>query len=435
MSSKMPTSRLQAFRRRHTFARSLFVRKGRSWITWCAVLLLCLGPGVATAQTVVGLRIGNILVEGNTKTQTYLIVTASELSPGLVIDAGTLPLARQRILNKRVFADVRIEAIAQGEAAEVHIVVKERWTLLPIPFVASSYGENRAGLFVMDTNLLGRMKTIVAGATVSSRGLSLVGFYRDPSLMGTRWSTQASALWASRRQERRAGDERLDVFHEDRTDLGAALGYQLFREVFVYVGGFYLHADPSASGDFQVPAKLDDLGGVSLEFTLRRADYHSYFDEGLIIRAQHRQGFVGRSASQSRGLVQFSHRTFGDQSFTLTLQYLGATGDRFVDTQRLGAQVGTRGFAPQGLWANQIGTASLEYQVPLYHSSFGTWTANVFCDTGRFLWDARTTNFITPGLGTRFYLKNVAIPAVGFDVAYSKYNGGFVTSFSLGLGL
>lgn len=387
------------------------------------------------AETADGLRIANILVEGNSKTQTYLIVAASELGPGMVIDSETLAQARQRILNKRVFVDARVEAFPQGETADVHIAVKERWTLLPIPFVASSYGENRAGVFLMDTNLLGRMKTIAAGVTFSQRGPSFAGLYLDPSLMGTRWSTRASALWASRRQERRAGGERLYAFHEDRTDLAAAVGYRVLRETFVYVGGFYLQADPSRSGDFEAPSKVADLGGASLELNLRRADYHSYFDEGLIVRAQHRQGFIGRNANQSRAFIQVSHRTFGDQSFIVTLQYLRAAGDPLLDAQRLGAQVGTRGFVPQGLWASQIGTASLEYQVPLHHFSFGTWTANGFCDTGRFLWNGDTTNFMTPGLGTRFYLNNVAIPALGFDVAYSEYNGGFVTSFSLGLTL
>ena len=412
-------------------------RRGRwcAHVACCALFLLGLGHGSAVAQTADGLRIGTIVVEGNSKTQTYLILAASELSPGMVIDGASLAQARQRILNKRVFVDASVEAIPQGTTAEVRIVVKERWTLLPIPFVASSYGENRAGVFLMDTNLLGRMKTIAAGVTFSSRGTSFAGFYLDPSLMGTRWSTRASVLWASRRQERRAGSERFYAFHEDRTDLAASIGYQIFREVFVYVGGFYLQANPSRSGDFEAPSKVDDLGGASLELNLRMADYHSYFDEGLIVRAQHRQGFIGRSADQSRAFVQFSHRTLGDQSFILTLQYLRAEGDRLVDAQRLGALVGTRGFAPQGLWASQIGTASLEYQIPVRHFSFGTWTANGFCDIGRFLWDGQTTNFMTPGLGTRFYLNNVAIPALGFDVAYSEYNGGFVTSFSLGLAI
>lgn len=102
-------------------------RRGRCplRLAWCALLLLGLGHGSAVAETADGLRIANILVEGNSKTQTYLIVAASELSPGMVIDTETLAQARQRILNKRVFVDARVEAFPQGETAP------ERMSLAP----------------------------------------------------------------------------------------------------------------------------------------------------------------------------------------------------------------------------------------------------------------------------------------------------------------
>jgi hemolysin activation/secretion protein len=115
------------------------------------------------------------------------------------------------------------------------------------------------------------------------------------------------------------------------------------------------------------------------------------------------------------------------------LQYLGATGDPSIDAYRLGGKTGTRGFAPFGLWAEQAATATVEYQVPIAHFKVGTWTFNGFCDAGRVLWSSETLDFVTPGLGTRFYLKSVAFPAVGIDVSYATHDERLVISGSIGM--
>jgi outer membrane protein assembly factor BamA len=395
--------------------------------------LLCVWLGSASALPSSPRRIGRISVEGNTKTGTDLIVTASELKPGMLVDAGDLDEARQRILNKRVFANVRLEPLPCGSVIDLRIIVQERWTLLPIPFVSSSYGVTRGGLFVLDTNLLGRMKTVAAGFSLSNQGTTVAGFFQDPSIFGSKWAFRIGALHSTLNQRRYAGPELIYAFHEKRYDLGAALGYQLSRKLVLYGGAFFVSATPSATGVYRPPPSVADLGGISLELNLRAADYHSYFDEGVILRAMHRQGVIGRSAGQSRMGLQLTTRTTDDQSLTTLVQYLGSTGDPYVDAFRLGASVGTRGFVPQGLWAEHIGTATVEYQIPLRHFAFGTWTLNGFCDTGRFVWKSQAVNFTTPGLGTRLYLRNVAFPAVGIDVAYSVRDDRWVPSGSLGL--
>ncbi|MGC4068476.1 MAG: POTRA domain-containing protein [Polyangiaceae bacterium] len=318
----------------------------------------------AAAQMVVRRVIGKISVEGNTKTGADLIVAASELKPGMLVDTGTLDSARQRILNKRVFVNVRLEPMPSGSMVDLRIIVEERWTLLPIPFVSSSYGVTRGGAFLLDTNLLGRMKTVAAGFSLSNQGTTVAGFFQDPSILGSRWAFRAGALHSTLNQRRHDGPELIYAFHETRYELGAALGYQLNRNLLLYGGTFFLSAAPKATGIYRPPRHVEDLGGVNVELNLRAADYHSYFDEGLVLRAMHRQGFIGRSASQSRLGLQLISRTVGDQSVTALLQYLGSTGDPYVDAFRLGASVGTRGFVPQGLWAEHIGTATLEYQNP-----------------------------------------------------------------------
>jgi hypothetical protein len=173
----------------------------------------------------------------------------------MLIEASTLGEARQRILNKRVFSDVQVEAITNGAIVDLRIVVKERLTLLPVPFVSSSDGQRRGGVFLLDTNLFGRMKTLAAGITLSTLGRSVVGLYQDPSLFSSRWATRVNTLYSDFIQQRRAGPEVVYAFQEIRDELAATLGYKLTRALSLYGGAFYIHVKCSP----MLPATLQFL--------------------------------------------------------------------------------------------------------------------------------------------------------------------------------
>ena len=412
-------------------------RSTRHEITACGLLiglLIWCWQGHAFAQPASG-RVGSIVVEGNDKTETDVIVAASGLESGMQVDAAALERVRQRILNRRVFSDVKVHTVPRDNGIDVHIVVDERWTLLPIPFITSSDGLTRGGVFLLETNLFGRLKTFAAGVTFSNQGTSLFGFYNDPSIFGSRWVSRFSILHSSLRQRRRDGSDLVYAYHEKRDDVAGALGYRLAPPLTVFSGGYYLHIDPSASYSYEPPDRPDDVVGVSLGLDLRAANYHSYFEEGVVLRTHHRQGLTGRRPTHSSLQLRLSTRTFDDQSALLFLQYVNATGNAALDAHRLGGQIGTRGFTPLGLWAEHAATATVEYQVPVAHFKSGTWTVNGFCDAGALVWESDSWRFVTPGLSTRFYLKNVAFPAVGLDIGYSTRDERVVTSASVGMSI
>ncbi len=273
------------------------------------------------------------------------------------IDADGLLRARQRILNQRVFSEVEVKPTHRGGVVDVDIQVKERWTLLPIPFISSSDGVTRGGVFVLESNLFGQLKLFAAGVTFSNYGTSLFGFYRDPSLFGSRWGTRMSVLHESLRQQRHDGLEVVYAFEEKRDDLAAALSYKLTAALTLSGGGFFLHVNPSETDAHVPPDEPQDVVGASVELVLRAANYHAYFDEGVVLRSHHRQGLTGRRPTQSGLQLQLTTRTFDDQSASVFLQFLGATGDPAIDGYRLGGRIGTRGFSPLGLWAEHAASA------------------------------------------------------------------------------
>lgn len=414
-------------------------RSRRTWHPTATIVLLTglvfpCWPDSAAAESSAD-RVGAVRVQGNSKTDGSLIVAASGLEPGMVVDASALDRARQRILNQRVFSEVELRTVPRGDLVDVFIVVEERWTLLPIPFVTSSDGLTRGGLFLLETNLFGRLKKLAAGVTFSSQGTSLFGFYQDPAIFESRWVARVSALHAALLQQRRDGRDVIYAYEEKRDDLAAALGYRMAGPLTAYGGGFFVHVDPSQSGTHTPPDRPDDVAGVSVGLDVRAANYHSYFEEGVVLRSAHRQGLTGRRPTLSSLQLRLSTRTVGDQSALLFTQFLSATGDSVVDAVRLGGKIGTRGFTPLGLWADHAATAALEYQVPIAHYGAGTWTVNGFCDAGAVVWQSDSWRFVTPGVSTRFYLRNVAFPAVGVDVGYSTRDERFVTAVSVGMSI
>ena len=83
--------------------------------------------------------IGNIFIEGNTKTRTSIITREMAIRPENVFDSASLAKAleidRRKIVNTNLF--VTVEMLTQPNAdslhTDLHVVVKERWYLIALP--------------------------------------------------------------------------------------------------------------------------------------------------------------------------------------------------------------------------------------------------------------------------------------------------------------
>jgi len=83
--------------------------------------------------------------------------------------------------------------------------------------------------------------------------------------------------------------------------------------------------------------------------------------------------------------------------------------------------------------ADRYASLSTAYQVPFLTVAPGTATGVVFGEVGRYARNAEpAVTYGGPGVGLRFYLKRVAIPAVGVDVGYEV--GSSRVSFSIAVG-
>ncbi|WP_255203632.1 POTRA domain-containing protein [Myxococcus sp. AM011] len=390
-----------------------------------------------TPATLVG-RIERIDIQGNTRTQESVILRAMRMAPGDVLTTGDADELKRRLLNLQLFKSVEVLTRPEGQGVGLQVTVEERWTLLPIPVFSSGKGQWQAGVFAVESNLFGLRKTLVGGGMWGNRGGTLFSMYRDPSIGGSQWTSLLSFQFSKTDRERHVRDVIMDTYTDRRFDIAGTLGYQVTPELNVGAGWFSLINKPLALPEGPETPQRGEVHGVSVSAEYLGQDFHFYFNEGLVARALYREGLgVMGSSRELRQVSLFASYTlpvFGNHALTLTAQHGQTRGDAFLDAQLLGGRTGSRGFAAGTLWAEMASSATLEYQVPLWSPSMLTLTAHAFVDVGRVEWRNSLLKYVSPGVGVRTYVREVAIPAVGVELARDPLSGDLVTSVAVGFG-
>ncbi len=390
--------------------------------------------GRAAADTLV---VRGVQVEGNERTDSGFVARALGVAPGEPFDPALVPVVEQRVMNLRLFREVHVEPVPDGAGGVIlHVTVKERRTFVPVPVAGASRGVVGGGIFLLDSNLFGRGEQLAGGVFVSNRGTSVNLGYRDPGVAGTPLLLTAEVARVDMMREQDAGLDTLYQFQDRRWDYGATVGWRVAEGLTVRGGWFGLIVDATPIAGFAPPPRVGPVRGLSGEIAYDGEDFHLWHVTGFSTRVRYRQGVswlaTSRDLYQLSARATWSTRALADHALSLSAGLDGSHGDPVVDALRLGGLPGSRGFIRGGLWAETAGTATAEYQIPLRRLSWGVVTWAAFCDAGGVRWRGADTFYAAPGLGVRLYLRNVAIPVIGLDVAQATGVGAPVVSFAAG---
>jgi hypothetical protein len=387
-------------------------------------------------------------IVGNLRTDSDIILAAAAIPPAPVSESS-LALARQRLLNTRLFETVEVSGRDLETSPVITIRVKERWTLFPIPFVSTSSRGVQGGVFLLETNLLGRNKTVVVGGSYASWGAAAFSLYRDPAVLGTRITLRANAIYAVNDRERRVGGDVVASYRDRRVDLMLLPGVQLNARLNLSAGWFAnrnrgeLHDD----ADGMLPPMALAGGwqhGPAAALEYRGGDFRTYYEDGLQVTAAYRQAREALGAERDvldlSGRVQYTHALIPGQATSVIAQTdLIEGGSQALDVRLLGGRVGYRGFEKDSLWVDRAASVTFEHQVPFFVRGWGIWTALGFVDIGTASLSGpggrQTESFVNPGAGLRLYLPRTSFPAVGVDVSYSTDLGEIFTSVSVGISM
>jgi outer membrane protein assembly factor BamA len=377
-----------------------------------------------------------IEVQGNTRTDREVVIHALGVQPGDRIDDELLPALRQRVLNLRLFQEVEVTKRSSEDGLVLSVGVKERWTLIPIPIVGASAGAAQVGLAVIETNLLGRRKLLAVSGVYSSRGQSGYVYYRDPSLLRSRAILAIEGVAENKVREKADGFDVVLAWRDRRVDASLRPGVQLTPRLSVRAGPFAVFRESLAEDGYPAPPPAGTDFGVAADLEYEGQDYRDWFNAGPLVQARVRRSLPAlgsdRGFTQSSAQVVWSLPVTRRHAAAAAVAGFLAGGDPVLDAFTLGGRPGSRGVLAEGLWAERAVTATVDYQVPVWRPGWGTLAAIGFVDAGVATWAGERTRWVAPGGGVRLYVRNVALPALGFDLAWSTAGDALAPSFFLG---
>lgn len=385
------------------------------------------------------LGVVEIKIKGNSRTQKIYINNLIQdcLEDGKVhswkeSNPATL---EQCILNSKIFAEAHVRI----KEPVIDVELKERWTLVPIPYVFSSGDDNTLGIFLMENNLFGLGKKGGLGGSLSSNGNSYFLYYYDPLLMFSDWSYSLRIGNKILEPVLEHDDHEYYSYEMEEFSYGLNIGKKiLLSDLWLSLGISGKESRYNKVNLYQQPEDYDSFSG-KIKVLYKDTDFKFFFNEGLEVDFEYEMQ-VNRSDDKAKTknwnlTIDWQKQFVANNAIQLQLQ-LQEIGDATLGDALLhGGSKGFRGIEHQGLWVNSAWSISLDYQVPVKSYGYGIWTIAPFFDIASFdpVIDMATESVISCGMGGYLYLKNIAFPGVGLVFGHNNEFGGVFVSFSLGM--
>jgi len=418
---------------------------------WVALLMLTPRPalaesadGVARAQRDFIRAHGDrpitaIRIEGLERTRPVVVKQWISCRVGQPLSSCDLPEIRERIYRLAIFSAFDVTLREQPAGVEIVLRVEEKWTLYPVPMLWYSPGTEIAGLILVEANTFGYNKGVAAGAVYSNRGWYALAGYNDPNIGFTDLFGSLHAFLGSGIVENESPEGTVEQsFDVTRLDLEYQIGWTLFDLLSpTWTGGLRAARVRNVHVPGTEPATTATVAMQGLLFVYSDRVYRDFYDKGLRLSTELQHAFP--LAADTTG---YSDIIF-DAKLTQPAPLHGALGAHFhgfagsvpvVFEERLGGLDGSRTLQGGGLIAaDRYASLSASYEVPFLSVEPGIATASLFGEVGRYARNAEHgINYGGPGVGLRFFLKKVAMPAAGLDVGYEVGSKRFAFSVAIG---
>lgn len=384
--------------------------------------------------------IGTIRVEGLVRTKESVVRSLLPFQAGDYVTREALDQARLILQKSGIFSEVslRVEKNPNGDETDVVVTLEDKWSLIPVPYFTTDGTSYQGGLFLIEANLLGYnmflMSALYGGTSSGLRGLFV---FSNPSVAGSSWSLTSTAGFgtASETNIRLPDGSSVRSFTGSKHHIGLGLGLAIDDRFSVEgtvtyrnweINGFEPGLDSNPVQDTWyvepvVTVRYDDttLADVlPVGLTGMLSGRFLWFEEGWEI---------GGELSWSKRIRTFQRLRL------LASAGLGAMPP--LAETAIDARDGFRTLPFKKTAADTWGSVSVGYDLPIWRSSWGVAIINHFWEVGSYDSDVfeHPIPFGGPGLGFRLYLRKIAIPAFGVDIAYNLFDPSWVFSVSVGV--
>jgi len=268
---------------------------------------------VSPGETPLGI-VDTIIVSGNEKTKTYVILDEMTLKPGSTVTQGAITYDRNRIYSLGLFTKVDVFFDSLGTQRFLFVDVRERWYIIPVPILGFRDGDPKKiyyGAGLLHTNFRGRNQKLY-GSAVFGFDPAFSFSFADPLFdreSSTYIATSVSTANVRNRSEVEAsltGD-----FDERHVDLSGTLGkrFGLFETADISPGVHYVKVSIYRQGRTADPDGTDLYLYATASYNHDTRDLREYSMRGSLAHFYFTKNGFGESA------VNFSRFGFDLRTF------------------------------------------------------------------------------------------------------------------------
>ncbi len=382
------------------------------------------------------LKIKEFTISGLEKTEKSVVMEMAKTRKGDPLSAFDADNLVQELRKSGVIKDVRIDYTNTMDSVLVSIDIKEKISLIPIPMVISNSSSFSAGLFLIESNLFGLNKKLFLGGIFGTAGwLAMIG-YTDPSFLDSKFT--GGIYFNAGYKELENSDMDGDVYKKyNRTKTISKIsgGYRFSREFTLLLTSAFYYADvekdEKLSYDFTGETKSVNPG---IKFRYDSMHHTGLFKYGFQAEGEFEYGFSSiKQYYTFYGKSQYSIRLF--KKHLAAFKINGGVADApDVLIKRIGGKPGFKTLPAEKIVSNKYISSTAMYELPVLKISWVTFTILGFFEGGTYQDETEEyKNFYGPGTGMRMYLKDIALPALGFDYAYNIETSGHEISAAVGM--
>ena len=377
----------------------------------------------------------SISFDGLKRTKEEVVRNLIPLHIGQEVDGTAVEQARQALEKSGLFSTIEI-GVSEDQANKrsmLTVLLKEKWTLIPIPFLAVNDSGVRRGLFLLESNLLGYGKFLMTAAYGGADGLNSLIIYSDPALAGSRWTGSIVGNIGVDDSHIRLADGTTVRSYDSRfQQVTMKLGYHLTHswlmegrlrwrrwEIENFTGG--IDTTPIPSGMYVEPELM-----ISFDETTPLGPLSIGTLSSLTARYNSLEHGWEASAMIDVGIpIAQRHR--------IRLLLSAGYGEMSIPAQRqISAQDGFRTLPYKGVTADEWASIAAYADIHAIHGSWGSLVLSHYWELGTWCTESiRGQPFYGPGAGLRLFMRKIAVPAMGVDLAYNIADPSWIFSFTI----
>ncbi len=377
----------------------------------------------------------DFVIKGNARTKSSFIKLRAQRC--LEEEDGRYHKAKfdQCLFNERVF--VKVSSTEKNSI--ITIKVEDKWTLIPVPNYRTDGSDRTVGIYLVESNFLGRKKLLVLGGAVSNKGNSFFLMHRDPSVFQSRYTLLTKVYKATNEMTLRNRENTLYSMEEDLFAVAITPGYQFNRRLNFSVGPGYTEKKYSKIDGFKLQSGHFS-SNVMATLSYNDTHYKLFFNEGIKGRLIGQYDITTNEKDNRYSFdlnLDYQKVLFGGQVLQLKTMYHKEWNTEYHLTNKYGGNPGFRGIKDLAIWTDQMMSLAIDYQLKIKELDSGVITVAPFFDMGSYhKIDSRQeyNEYISYGAGIYYYIKKIDLPAMGFQAGNNPKHMGQFFGFYIGSG-